>query len=199
MAGEQGSAKAESGRALAALAERIQQGDASAEAELAQRFSRGLVFFLRRQVREEELAWDLSQETLRICLERIRAGEVRQPERLAGFLRGTAQNLARSERRKRARRAREQGIDVGPPPEDPREGALSKLLRQEEAALVRQLLEELPTERDRQILSRFCLEEDDKEDVCEALGLTSLQFNLVLFRARKRFRALYEQAKEEDR
>jgi RNA polymerase sigma-70 factor (ECF subfamily) len=63
----------------------------------------------------------------------------------------------------------------------------------ERAALVRRVLAEMPSERDRQILFRFYLAEDDKESICLDLGLTSLHFNRVLFRARERYRELYEE------
>ena len=47
--------------------------------------------------------------------------------------------------------------------------------------------------RDRQVLFRFYIAEENKEDICSDLGLSSLHFNRVLFRARERFRELYEQ------
>jgi len=67
------------------------------------------------------------------------------------------------------------------------------LLRKESAGIVRQILKEMTSERDIQALFRFYLAEDDKEQICADLGLTNLQFNLVLHRARERYRELYEQ------
>jgi RNA polymerase sigma-70 factor (ECF subfamily) len=54
---------------------------------------------------------------------------------------------------------------------------------------------ELPSARDRQLLYRFYLGEEDKERICVDLKLTSLQFNRVLHRARERFRELYQRAR----
>jgi DNA-directed RNA polymerase specialized sigma24 family protein len=68
------------------------------------------------------------------------------------------------------------------------------LLRKEEADIVRQILKEMTSERDIQVLFRFYLAEHDKERICADLGLTNLQFNLVLHRARERYRKLYERA-----
>ena len=48
--------------------------------------------------------------------------------------------------------------------------------------------------RDREILRRFYVEDQDKEDICRALNLDSLHFNRVLFRAKKRFRKLLEKS-----
>jgi RNA polymerase sigma-70 factor (ECF subfamily) len=53
------------------------------------------------------------------------------------------------------------------------------------------VLAELPSERDRQVLFRFYLAEEDKDQICKDLGLSSLHFNRVVFRARERYRDLY--------
>jgi RNA polymerase sigma-70 factor, ECF subfamily len=66
------------------------------------------------------------------------------------------------------------------------------LLQKEKAGIVRRILNEMTNERDIQALFRFYLAEDDKEQICADLGLTNLQFNLVLHRARERYRELYE-------
>jgi RNA polymerase sigma-70 factor (ECF subfamily) len=42
------------------------------------------------------------------------------------------------------------------------------------------------------VLYRFYVAEEDKQKICDDLGLTTLQFNLVLFRARARYKELYE-------
>jgi RNA polymerase sigma-70 factor (ECF subfamily) len=69
--------------------------------------------------------------------------------------------------------------------------AVNQLLQQEQAAMVRTVLGELESDRDREILFRFYLAEDDKERICRDLGLTAVHFNRVLFRARERFGELY--------
>jgi RNA polymerase sigma-70 factor (ECF subfamily) len=56
--------------------------------------------------------------------------------------------------------------------------------------LVRTLLAELPVPRDREILIRTYLEDQDKSVICEALGVDSAHYNRVLFRAKQRFREL---------
>ena len=66
-------------------------------------------------------------------------------------------------------------------------------LQKEKAGLVWRVLREMRNKRDIQVLLRYHLAEDAKEQICADLGLTSLQFNLVLHRARERYRQLYEQ------
>ncbi|HWC65287.1 MAG TPA: hypothetical protein VG777_04325, partial [Thermoanaerobaculia bacterium] len=87
---------------------------------------------------------------------------------------------------------------AGPPDPEalaaPEAGPLDALLRSERAAITRKVLSEPPSDRDRQILYRFYLAEEDKDRICRDLSLTSLHFNRVLFRARERYRALYLEA-----
>ncbi|MFL6292633.1 MAG: RNA polymerase sigma factor [Thermoanaerobaculia bacterium] len=175
-------------QAATGLVRRIASGDAAAEGELFARYSRGLLYLLRRLA--PEMAEDLHQETFRIVLERLRRRELDEPEGLAGFLRGTARNLVIAERRKAARRRTEADDEELAQAVHPAPGQLSAVLLDEEAETVRQLIRELPTERDRQLLLRFYVTEEDKESLCADLGLDSLHFNRVLFRARQRFKEL---------
>ncbi|HET9229543.1 MAG TPA: sigma-70 family RNA polymerase sigma factor [Thermoanaerobaculia bacterium] len=175
------------------LVQRIRSGDPRAEEELIVRFGEGLTFLLRRWTRGHSDAEDLYQETFRLALEKIRRGEVRDPERLAGFLRSLARNLSIEHYRKATRRgAREEEIESASDVSNSETGQLGQLLRKEKVGLVRRLLGELGSERDRQVLFRFYIAEEDKESIRSDLGLTAPEFNLVLFRARRRYRDLYE-------
>lgn len=171
------------------LVRRIASGDASAEGELVDRYSRGILYLLRRLA--PELADDLHQEAFRIVLERLRRRELDDPAGLAGFLRGVARNLVIAERRKAARRRTDPDEEELAQAVHPSPGQLSAVLLDEEAETVRHLIRELPTERDRQLLLRFYVAEEDKESLCADLGLDSLHFNRVLFRARQRFKELF--------
>jgi RNA polymerase sigma-70 factor (ECF subfamily) len=46
-------------------------------------------------------------------------------------------------------------------------------------------------ERDRMILRALYLEGKEKEDICKEWGMTDAQFRVVLFRAKERFRRVY--------
>jgi RNA polymerase sigma-70 factor (ECF subfamily) len=174
------------------LVRRIAAGDSSAEGELVQRYSRGLLYLLRHLGAPPDLADDLHQETFRIVLERLRRRGLDDPAGLAGFLRGTARNLMTAERRKTARRRTDADEEKLEQVVHPSPGQLSSVLLDEEAAIVRKLIGELPTERDRQLLLRFYVAEEDKESICADLALEPLHFNRVLFRARQRFKELLE-------
>jgi RNA polymerase sigma-70 factor, ECF subfamily len=175
------------------LVERIRAGEALAESELVNRFSRGVRAILRAAAREPALVDDLHQDTMRILLERIRAGAVRDPAQLAGFVASLARNLA-TEHFRQVRRSEPsdeailgQLADSAPTPHE-------LAVRAEQAALVRRILEELPTDRDRDVLRRFYLGQESKERICVDHSLSSLQFNRVLHRARDRFRELWTQS-----
>jgi RNA polymerase sigma factor (sigma-70 family) len=188
------------------LVRRIQSGDPSApsaEAELVARFSHGLLLMLRQLARNPALADDLHQETLALVLQKIRRGEVRDPEQLSAFIRSTARNLFIADRRKEARyspidedqepRASERVfVDRGPAPSD-------RVLAEQEARRVRQLLGELRFDRDRQVLIRFYLSDQAKETICADLEIEPERFNQILFRARERLREIWEREDRKQR
>src|SRR5262245_5231605 len=72
----------------------IMAGDQLAEKELVQRYSRGMSIIIRHRVKNVADVEDLCQETFRNALEKIRRGEVRESEKLFGFIYGLARNLA---------------------------------------------------------------------------------------------------------
>lgn len=67
--------------------------DPVAESELVRRYQRRLLAFGRRRLGSEDAAHDLSQQTLLLTLEKLRAGAVREPERIGAFILGIARTL----------------------------------------------------------------------------------------------------------
>jgi RNA polymerase sigma-70 factor (ECF subfamily) len=116
----------------AALALRIRAGDAAAESELVERYSRGVRFLLSELTRNPARVDDLYQETFRLVLEKVRAGELREAEKLPGFIRQIAKNLFVADCRKAMRRGTED-LDSVAPPADPSPNQLSQVLQQEDA------------------------------------------------------------------
>jgi RNA polymerase sigma-70 factor (ECF subfamily) len=172
-------------------------GDGEAEAELVERYSRGVTFIIRRETGGASAADDLYQETFRIALEKIRRGDLREPEKLPGFVCSVARNLVIDYFRRAARQESLAEIEEATPMPHPAPSQLDELLRKEKTALVRQVINELPSDRDRQLLFRFYIAEEAKESICADLGLTGVHFNRVLHRARERYRELYEKAVKE--
>ncbi|MFW2403682.1 MAG: RNA polymerase sigma factor [Gammaproteobacteria bacterium] len=172
------------------LVARIARGDESAETELWNRYSRGLLFLLRRRTRDPDLADDLRQETFRIALEKLRAGGLDDPGRLAAYLRGIAVNLVTGDWRKRVRRNTEPDSDRVAEAADVSADPMDEASRQQIAVAIDRLLAELGTTRDRHILRRYYVDEADKARICGELDISQTHFNRVLFRAKQRFRTL---------
>ena len=172
----------------AVLADRVRRGEKAAEAEIVDRYSRGLRFLLQRRTRDPEAAEDLLQETWIIALERLRTEPLADPCRLAGYLCGVARHLALNEARKAARRNTNPSSDVIELIPDDQPSPLREASRAEICKHVRNLLGELRQDRDRQILNLFYVREQDKESICRKLNVDGTHFNRVLFRARQRLR-----------
>ena len=182
-------------KSAAELVRRIRSSDPAAEEELVARFSRGLLFHLRRLTGDPALAEDLHQEVFRIALLRLRNEGIDEPERVGGFLLRIGRNLFLGGYRRQTRRGEDVAVDAADLElPDAAPGQLTRLLEDEKVREVRRLIAELDNDRDRQILFRFYVAEEDKQRICDDLRLTSLNFNRVLFRARQRLKELLERA-----
>jgi RNA polymerase sigma-70 factor (ECF subfamily) len=176
------------------LVSRIRAGDQQAESEMVESYDRIVKSIIRRGVANASEASDLYQETFYIVIESIRRGAIREAERLSGFVCGVAKNRVIKYFQRAARQESSIETEEAVLLQRSESNQFEDLLKKEKAKLVRQVLKEMTNERDIQLLSRFYLAEEDKEHICADLGLTSLQFNLVLHRARQRYKELYEQA-----
>jgi RNA polymerase sigma-70 factor (ECF subfamily) len=78
--------------------------DASAEAELYRRLARRARLYGLRHLRDAQAAADLAQQVLLTTLERLRAGEVREPDKIASFVLGMCRMTVLEMRRGTKRR-----------------------------------------------------------------------------------------------
>lgn len=179
-------------RAAAELVGRIVAGDPVAESRLIEIFGRPILMLLERHTNGRPEAQDLYQDTFRLALDKLRRGELREPERLAGFLASLARNLAIELYRGVARRRTEVDGDALAAVPSPRRSQLEDVLDAEKKRVVRQLLDEMRVDRDREILFRFYLAEEDKDVIARDFGIDSLQFNRILHRARQRYKEILE-------
>jgi RNA polymerase sigma-70 factor (ECF subfamily) len=151
----------------------------------------GLRALIMRRVRDPQLAADILQDAAVTTLEKLRAGEIAQPSGVGGYLFRVALNHMRNHRRK-DRTALSSSADLESLPDLGLSPDVAGIDGAHWARATRRMLEELPTARDRDLLVRFYLNDESKEDICAALGLSDEHFNRVIFRARNRFRALLE-------
>ncbi|MGB0514645.1 MAG: RNA polymerase sigma factor [Wenzhouxiangellaceae bacterium] len=177
---------------VASWPERIGNGDKSAETQLARYFGPKIEFILRRRLRDPVLAADLRQDTLITVIERLRNKGIDKPEKLAAFIYKTAEYQANNHGRRRQRRNTH--ADTGQIEDAPSQMPLlaDQIEREELARLVRESMAELRQSRDRQLLRRFYLSEEDKAELCREYDVTPAHFDRVLYRARQRFGELLE-------
>jgi RNA polymerase sigma-70 factor (ECF subfamily) len=151
----------------------------------------GLHALLQRRIGDAAVAAEMLNEAIATAIVHVRQGRVAQPERLAGYVYRVAMNLYRNYRREFDNRgelraggdAVQQLPGAGGTDDAPDSGVVRT---------VRAIVESLPTARDREIVKRFYLDEEDKDEICRSLGLGPLHFDKVIFRARQRLRALLE-------
>lgn len=178
--------------ANADLAERIYKGDTDAESELYTRFAPGIRMILARRLQNFAQAEELTQEVIIVVLKRLRTQPLQDASRLAAFVAQTARNLAIAERRKQRRRRTDTGAEGLEEVPDGEQDQAAVIEDHSSATAVRALLKELKSTRDRLLLVRYYLQEEDKATICRELKLSESSFNLVLFRARNRFLELLQ-------
>ncbi len=147
----------------------------------------GLLRLLRRKARDPQLAADLLNDAVVVTLKHLQSGRLSDPARLAGYVFEVAMNLLRNHWRKHSERS-DKRADV----DGLADAAEAEPVENEWGKRVRQLLLELPVERDRQLLKRFYLDEEDKEVICRELGVAPLHFDKIIFRAKRRMQSLLE-------
>jgi RNA polymerase sigma-70 factor, ECF subfamily len=174
------------------LVTRIFHGDAGAENELCAHFGPGVRQILARRLRDFTLAEDLTQDVMIIVLKRLRSAPLDDPSRLAAFIAQTARNVAFAERRKNRRRRTDTGAEEMDESIDRAHDDEVILEMDSSATTVRAVLKELKSTRDRLLLVRYYLQDEDKASICRDLGLTEITFNVVLFRARSRLLELLQ-------
>lgn len=170
----------------AALARRIAAAapgvDAAAEAELYRRLAPRVRLYGRRHLRDDDAADDLAQQVLVTAIEKLRAGELREPERIVSFVFGTCR-MVTLELRRGARRREEllerYGADLGIA-----DIAIAPRL---DEARVADCLQRLP-ERDRSVLLLSFYEEQPADVVGASLALTAGNVRVIRHRALQRLR-----------
>ena len=151
----------------------------------------GLRALILQRVRDPEVAADILQDAAVTTLEKLRSGAIAHPENLGGYLYRVALNHLRNHRRKdRSAVSSAEGLDELADGDE--EGDCERVGKAQWYVAVRELLEEMPAARDRDILARFYLSDEDKGKICRELNLSQQHFNRVIFRARNRFREILE-------
>ena len=158
-----------------ALAERIRDHEPSAEEELVRLFGDRVRFLVVARTRDPEVARDLAQDVMLAVVRALRGDQLRDPERLAGFVYGTARNVINNYLRTRSRSPKEDPIDAALHVAS----AVEPADNSERIALVRRTLATLDA-TDRRILLLTLVEGLKPGEIGARLGLSS-----EIVRARK--------------
>lgn len=170
----------------AALARRIAAcapgRDAAAEAELCRRLGPRIRLYGRKHLRSEAAAGDLMQDVLVMLLEKLRNGEVRDPEQVVSFVLGTARQRVIDVRRGASRRARL--LEAFPLDIMPREEETAEPL---DTTRLKACLEALP-ERERTVLIMTFYDDRPADAVAAELSLSVGNVRVVRHRGLERLR-----------
>lgn len=171
-------------------------GDRAAESRMLVALRPGVLAVLRFGAFHRWIdAEDLTQETLQVVVERVRARTIDDPRKVFAFAAATARNMALNAARKVLRQQTVVDSDLVDELAQNLEMEPSDLSESDDrhlAQAVMAVLDELPTKRDRQILIRFYLDGIDKQQLCREFGLSPKHFDRVLMRARGRLRTIIE-------
>jgi RNA polymerase sigma-70 factor, ECF subfamily len=152
----------------------------------------GLRLLVVRRCRDPQVAADLLNDAVCTTWAKWQAGKVERPEQIAGYVLQVTMNLLRNHRRAIGERP-EKRADAAKLQELPSDGEpADETIEREIAIQVKSVIRGMSSQRDRAILVRFYLDEEDKETICRDLGLSPLQFDKILHRARGRLRKLLE-------
>jgi len=168
------------------LVEQIRNGDPSALEQMYRIFSTGVRFYLCRHLGPQDLD-DKVHDVFLIIVQSIQKGELREPERLMGYVHTIVrrQVAAQIDDNVKARR-NQAGLEFGAILSDHHPNPERSAIEHQNAELAMRVLNSLPR-RDREVLGRFYLDEQPPERICREMGLTETQFRLVKSRAKARF------------
>jgi RNA polymerase sigma factor (sigma-70 family) len=149
-------------------------------------FTKGVRFVLYRQLGPQDLD-DRVHDMFLMVTQSICRGDLREPERLMGYVRTVLhrQVAAQIEETMRARRNvtdLEGTVQLSDCALNPEHGAIQ---HQKQELAFRILLG--IAKRDREVLVRFYLQEQSSSQICREMNLTPTQFRLIKSRAKARF------------
>jgi RNA polymerase sigma factor (sigma-70 family) len=155
--------------------------------QLYLRYRRPLLQVFHHRRIDRDAADDLLQRTFLQAIKKIRTEGLDDPGNLGGYLYRTACKLATSYWRGELSHRHENDRELLTNLKDEALSLEERLDHEQLAKHVRDLMDHLPVQRDREVLERFYLHEEPRTAIRESLQLTDMQFNQVLWRARQRF------------
>src|SRR5580698_7101207 len=171
----------------ATLVKGVRDGDSAAMAELYGIFATGIRYFLLRNLGPDDLD-DKVHDCFIIVTQAIQNGDLREPERLMGYVRTVVkrQIAASIDLAVQGRRTRADFENSMFSVCDWRDNPERSVIARQRAEIARKVLDGV-SRRDREILNRFYVLEQSQERICADMGLSYNQFRLLKSRAKARF------------
>lgn len=150
--------------------------------------ARNFTFFIMRQLGSEDIQ-DKVHDIFVTAATAISGGKLRDSERLTPFLTTLTRfyTYGQIDRRVVLRKYVTPLEHSNIP--DRRSSVEHNIYRQQKMRIVREILGSMPS-RDRDVLNRFYVEEQTKEQICEEMNLTPTQFRLLKSKAKSTFAKL---------
>ena len=169
--------------------ERLQAGDFRTQEHFVAYFSELIQLKLRSRLNSPQAIEDVRQETFTRVFAALRAGKIRQPDRLGAFVNSMCNNVLLEHYRANSR---DDSLDDDEERDFPATNVdvLGAIAHKQMAEKIREILEEMP-ERDRRLLREIFLEERDKDQVCRDFGVDRDYLRVLLHRAKNSFKSLY--------
>ena len=178
-----------------ALARRITDAgstpDSAAESELYRRLAPRVRLYGLRHLRDRHGAADIVQNVLLMTLEQLRAGRIREPERIGSFVLGSCRMTVLEMRR--GTRRREALLETYGDADVTFEAPESALLDGDRLARCLAAL----TERERSVVVLTFFADRDADDVGAELSISSGNVRVIRHRALSRLRACVEGSETE--
>jgi RNA polymerase sigma-70 factor (ECF subfamily) len=168
------------------LIEQIKRGEDAGMTELHKMFSNGVRWIIYRRLGCEECD-DLMHDAFTIVVLAIKRGALRDPLCLMGYVQTVVRiQIAHAINRLVRIRQEESDTDFGRNVADSKNNPEQDYEFREQVDFMKVVLGELSS-RDREILSRYYLNEETQAEICLQMGLTGTQFRLLKCRAKERF------------
>lgn len=169
------------------IVERIRDCVPSGMEDLYAIFGKGVRWMLLRQLGPDELD-DKVHDCFIIVAQAIQHGDLREPERLMGYVRTIVkrQIATHIESLVHQRRVQADFEDAAPTISDYSDDPERALWERQRADIARRVLQGI-SKRDREILNRFYVLEQSQDQICSEMNLSYNQFRLLKSRAKARF------------
>jgi RNA polymerase sigma factor (sigma-70 family) len=164
----------------------VRDGDTEGLEQLYRLFARGIRFYLCRQLGAQELD-DKVHDTFLVIVQAVQKGDLREPERLMGFVRTIVRRQTTYYINANMQKRREEvNLETSGRLSDVSRSPEQSAISHETRGLILRVLGRMG-DRDRQILTRFYLYEQPQEQICDEMDLSETQFRLLKSRAKSRF------------